>query len=92
MDEQELSFEQSMQRLEQIVRQLEKGDAPLEDAMKLFTEGTSLAARCQFMLEQAEKYPCDNVVTYCNRCTSGVRMAGKNGIHLMELVMGTYRG
>ncbi len=45
----------------------------------------------RFMLEQAEKYPCDNVVTYCNRCTSGVRMAGKNGIHLMELIMGTYR-
>ena len=43
---QELSFEQSMQRLEQIVRLLEKGDAPLEDAMKLFEEGTVLAARC----------------------------------------------
>lgn len=55
MDENKLSFEESMQRLEQIVRQLEKGDAPLEDAMKLFQEGTSLAARCQTMLEQAEK-------------------------------------
>lgn len=49
------SFEQSMQRLEQIVRLLEKGDAPLEDAMRLFEEGTSLAARCQELLEQAEK-------------------------------------
>ncbi len=55
MEENHLSFEQSMQRLEQIVRQLEKGDAPLEDAMKLFTEGTQLAARCQTMLEEAEK-------------------------------------
>ena len=55
MEETNMSFEQSMQRLEQIVRLLEKGDAPLEDAMKLFTEGTALAARCQTMLEEAEK-------------------------------------
>ena len=55
MEENKLSFEASMQRLEQIVRLLEKGDAPLEDAMKLFSEGTTLAARCQTMLEEAEK-------------------------------------
>ena len=55
MEENKLSFEESMQRLEQIVRLLEKGDAPLEDAMKLFEEGTGLAARCQEMLEKAEK-------------------------------------
>jgi len=55
MEENKLSFEQSMKRLEQIVQLLEKGDAPLEDAMKLFSEGTALAASCQFMLEQAEQ-------------------------------------
>ena len=55
MEENKLSFEQSMQRLEQIVRLLEKGDAHLEDAMKLFEEGTGLAARCQEMLDKAEK-------------------------------------
>ena len=55
MEENKLSFEQSMQRLEEIVRLLEKGDAPLEDAMKLFEEGTGLAARCQTMLDEAEK-------------------------------------
>ena len=54
MEEKKLSFEQSMKRLEQIVQLLEKGDAPLEDAMKLFSEGTALAASCQTMLEQAE--------------------------------------
>ena len=54
MEENKLSFEQSMKRLEQIVQLLEKGDAPLEDAMKLFSEGTALAARCQTMLEEAE--------------------------------------
>ena len=55
MEENKLSFEQSMQRLEQIVRLLEKGDAPLEDAMKLFAEGTGLAACSQEMLDTAEK-------------------------------------
>lgn len=51
----EPSFEQAMQRLEQIVRLLEKGDAPLEDAMGLFEEGTALAARCEKLLSTAEK-------------------------------------
>jgi len=50
-----LDFEASMQRLEQIVRMLEKGDAPLEDAMKLFEEGTKLASACNTMLDKAEK-------------------------------------
>ena len=40
--------------------------------------------------EQAEKYPCENVITYCNRCTLCIRTVGVNGIHLMELAMGTY--
>ena len=49
------SFEESMQRLEEIVRLLEKGDAPLEDSIKLFEEGTKLAKRCDEMLNEAEK-------------------------------------
>ena len=40
--------------------------------------------------EQAEKYPTDNVITYCNRCTLCILTVGVNGIHLMELAMGTY--
>ena len=48
------SFEESMQRLEQIVRLLEKGDAPLEDSMKLFEEGIDLALSCKDQLEKAE--------------------------------------
>jgi exodeoxyribonuclease VII small subunit len=50
-----LSFEDSMRRLEEIVRMLEKGDAPLEDSVKLFEEGTNLAKRCDEMLNEAEK-------------------------------------
>ena len=48
-------FEESMQRLEEIVRLLEKGDAPLEDAIRLFEEGTGLAKNCDEMLNEAEK-------------------------------------
>ena len=48
-------FEENMQRLEQIVRMLERGDAPLEDALKLFEEGTRLAKSCDAMLNKAEK-------------------------------------
>ncbi len=48
-------YEANMQRLEEIVRQLEKGDAPLEDALKLFEEGTKLAKSCDKLLNQAEK-------------------------------------
>ena len=39
------TFEQAMARLEEIVRLLEKGDAPLEESMSLFEEGAKLAAQ-----------------------------------------------
>ena len=50
-----ISFEESMDRLEQIVKLLEKGDTPLEEAMKLFEEGTALAKKCAARLDAAEK-------------------------------------
>ncbi len=53
-NEQSVKFEASMQRLEEIVRVLEKGEAPLEDSLKLFEEGTGLVNRCAAMLDQAE--------------------------------------
>ncbi|MDO4982846.1 MAG: exodeoxyribonuclease VII small subunit [Eubacteriales bacterium] len=50
-----LNFEQSMQRLEEIVRHLESGDMPLDDTLKLFEEGTGLIANCSKMLDEAEQ-------------------------------------
>ena len=50
-----LSFEQSLARLEEIVRHLEKGDLPLSDSLSLFEEGTGLLASCGAMLEEAEQ-------------------------------------
>ena len=40
----------------------------------------------QLMAEQAEKYTCAMVVTYCNRCTICAREVGVNAVHLMELI------
>ncbi len=47
-------FEDSLQRLEQIVDELEKGNVPLEQALKLFEEGVKLSASCRGELEEAE--------------------------------------
>ncbi len=49
------SFEEKMKRLEEIALALEKGDAALEDALKLFEEGTKLIADCSAQLETAEQ-------------------------------------
>lgn len=48
------SFEESLRKLEAIVEQLEKGDLPLEDSIKLFEEGIGLSAICQKELDAAE--------------------------------------
>ena len=54
MNEQNATFEQNMARLEQIVRTLERGDAPLEESLKLFEEGTGLVRACGKLLDEAE--------------------------------------
>jgi exodeoxyribonuclease VII small subunit len=48
------AFEQSLARLEEIVRKLESANLPLDEAMKLFEEGMQLSRDCQKQLEQAE--------------------------------------
>ena len=55
MAEEKMSFEQSLQRLDEIVRHLEKGDLPLEQSLNLFEEGTGLIRRCGAMLDEAEQ-------------------------------------
>lgn len=49
------SFEQSMARLDEIVRHLEKGDMPLNDSLALFEEGTALIRSCEKQLDEAEQ-------------------------------------
>ncbi|MFP4974831.1 exodeoxyribonuclease VII small subunit [Paenibacillus sp. CN-4] len=53
--ETELDFEQAMDRLEAIVRELEHGDVPLEKAIDLFQQGMQLSQLCGAKLEQVER-------------------------------------
>lgn len=53
--EQGRTFEASLEALEQIVRQLEDGDLPLEKSLELFEQGIRLSRECQERLSQAER-------------------------------------
>ena len=55
MSAKKVTFEQQLQRLEEIVASLEKGDVPLADSLSLFEEGTKLIAACTKQLDQAEQ-------------------------------------
>jgi len=48
-------FEESMKRLEEIVRELETADLPLEESMARFEEGVKLGKVCKELLEKAEE-------------------------------------
>ena len=54
MNSQNKTFEESMQRLEQIVRAMERGDVALEESLKLFQEGTELIRSCNQLLDEAQ--------------------------------------
>ena len=50
-----MTFEQKMARLEEIVGKLEKGDAQLNESLALFEEGTALVGACRQELDTAEQ-------------------------------------
>ena len=54
MNPEKQTFEASMQRLEQIVRIMEKGEVELEESLRLFQEGTELISRCGKLLDEAQ--------------------------------------
>ncbi|MAG21043.1 MAG: exodeoxyribonuclease VII small subunit [Candidatus Marinimicrobia bacterium] len=51
----DMSFEQAMTRLEEIVKQLEDSAISIEESLALFEEGTELTKMCRSRLEEAEK-------------------------------------
>jgi exodeoxyribonuclease VII small subunit len=51
----DITFEDALARLEQIVDTLEAGNLPLEESLKAFEEGVGLARHCARYLEKAEK-------------------------------------
>ncbi len=53
-DEKPPSFEAGLTELETVVKELENGDLPLEQAIALFEKGVGLSDRCRLQLEEAE--------------------------------------
>lgn len=51
----EMNFEETMEKLEQIANTLEKGDLSLEESLTKFEEGMKLSKKCNEILENAEK-------------------------------------
>ncbi len=51
----EMSFEDAMRELEQVVGKLERGDVALEDSIKLYERGAELKKRCEAKLKEAEE-------------------------------------
>ena len=60
----ERTFESQMARLEEIVRMLERGEAPLNESMKLFEEGTKLSASLGKLLDKAEQKVTEYVLRF----------------------------
>ena len=54
MKKESMTFEQSLKRLEEIVKRRESGDVALEEALALVEEGTALAGSCNKLLDSAE--------------------------------------
>ncbi|MFC4324033.1 exodeoxyribonuclease VII small subunit [Litchfieldia salsa] len=54
-EEQAISFEEAMKKLEGIVSKLEEGDVPLEQAINYFQEGMKLSKLCHDKLQNVEK-------------------------------------
>lgn len=54
MNEKNMTFEENLQRLEQIVRAMERGDVALDESLKLFQEGTELVQSCGKLLDEAQ--------------------------------------
>ena len=55
MDENKKTFEQNLKRLEEIVKLLESGTAPLDESLKMFEEGVALVRFCGGKLDNAEQ-------------------------------------
>lgn len=54
-EKKEASFEENLEKLENIVKKLESGEVPLDDAIKEFTEAMNLAKTCDEKLKNAEE-------------------------------------
>lgn len=68
----QLSFEQALAQLEQIVQQLERGDVPLDQSISLYERGEALRAACQQRLDVAQAR-IERIVTAADGRGAGTR-------------------
>ncbi len=54
-DVNEISFEQALNQLTELVEKLESGELPLEESVASFEQGVKLSRRCEALLDQAEQ-------------------------------------
>jgi len=55
VDVNEMSFEEALRELEQVVGQLERGEVPLDQSIALYERGAELKKRCETKLREAEE-------------------------------------
>ena len=55
MDDKRPTYEEAVKRLEEIVKKLESGAAPLDESIALFSEGAELVKTCTAILDEAEQ-------------------------------------
>lgn len=55
MDDKRPTYEEAVKRLEEIVKKLENGAAPLDESIALFSEGAELVKTCTAILDEAEQ-------------------------------------
>jgi exodeoxyribonuclease VII small subunit len=68
-EEQEVSFEEALERLEGLVERLEEGEVPLEESLQAYAEGTQLVKLCLERLDRAE-----TVIRELSESTEGLRL------------------
>ncbi|WP_340253882.1 exodeoxyribonuclease VII small subunit [Roseobacter sp. HKCC-CH-9208] len=51
----QMSFEDALRALEEVVAKLERGDVPLDQSIALYERGAALRARCESKLKEAEE-------------------------------------
>jgi len=74
----QMSFEQALAALEQIVQQLERGDVPLDQSISLYERGEALRAACQQRLDAAQAR-IEKIVTGADGQASGTRPLDADG-------------
>ncbi len=68
----ELSFEQALAALEDVVKQLESGDVPLDQSITLYERGEALRAACQSRLDAAQAR-IERIVTNASGAATGTQ-------------------